>query len=101
MELEQSFDEQRSNTQMLLPSLRSTWTLMAWPNFRPSVSCAQFSCILYGLGAALGSVPWAWPQFPQTITNAPAATPTINVSLIACFMVVLPYWFDMTRCIRP
>src|SRR5260370_1024892 len=27
---------QRSNTQMLLPSLWSTWTLMAWPNFRRS-----------------------------------------------------------------
>src|SRR5262245_5070386 len=28
---------------------------MAAPNFRPSGSCAQFSCILYGLGPALGS----------------------------------------------
>ncbi len=100
IELEQSFVPQRSNTQMLLPSLWSTWTLMAWPNFRPSVSCAQLSCVLYGLGAALGSAPWAWPQFPETVITAPAATPTIKMSLIACFMIVLPCEIDMTGCIR-
>jgi len=27
---------------------------MAAPNFRPAPSCAQFSCILYGSGVALG-----------------------------------------------
>src|ERR1700693_1845886 len=52
----QPFEEQRSNTQMLLPSLWSTWTLMAAPSLRPSGSCSQLSCILYGLGAALGGL---------------------------------------------
>src|ERR1700730_1636897 len=74
---------------------------MAAPNFRPSVSCAQLSCVLYGLGAALGSVLWARPQFPETIISAPAATPIINVSLIACVMVVLPCGFDIPGASRP
>src|SRR5260221_14379387 len=86
----QPFEEQRSNTQMLLPSLWSTWTLMAPPSWRPSGSCSQLSCILYGLGAALGSAAWVWPRSPETAHSPPTAAPTINAIRITLFIVLLP-----------
>src|SRR5437763_11022217 len=89
VELAQEFAEQRSNTHMLLPSLWSTWTLMAWPSLRPSGSCSQLSCILYGLGAAFGSVACVYPRSLETAHSAPAATPTINAMRVTCFIVLL------------
>src|SRR5215831_11991311 len=89
MELAQEFEEQRSNTQILLPSLWSSWTLMAPPSWRPSGSCSQLSSILYGLGAALGSAAWVWPRSPEAAHSAPAATPTINAIRVMCFIVLL------------
>src|SRR6516225_205263 len=92
-ELAQLLPEQRSNTHMLLPSLWSTWTLMAAPSLRPSGSCSQLSCILYGLGAALGSAAWVWPR-SETAHSAPTATPTINAIRVTCFIVLLPCEFE-------
>src|SRR5262249_14905651 len=90
MELAQEFEEQRSNTQMLLPSLWSTWTLMAPPSWRPAGSCSQLSCILYGLGAALGSAAaWVLPRSLET-AHAPTATPTIKAICVTCLIVLLP-----------
>src|SRR6516165_7242707 len=63
---------------------------MAAPNFRPSGSCAQFSCILYGLGAALGSELCAQSRSPAIPDSAPAAAAIITDARNPWFMVVLP-----------
>src|SRR5712691_10283659 len=53
-ELAHELPPQRSNTQMLLPSLSAS-TPIVDPILRPAGSCAQFSSRRYGFGAALGS----------------------------------------------
>jgi putative tryptophan/tyrosine transport system substrate-binding protein len=63
---------------------------VAAPNFRPSGSCTQFSCILYGLGAALGSAPCAQSRSPAIPDSALAAAAIITVARNAWLIVVLP-----------
>src|SRR6516164_8533897 len=90
IELAQEFAEQRSNTHMLLPSLWSTWTLMAAPSLRPSGSCSQLCCTLYGLGSAFGSAAGVSPLSPVANHSAPTATPTMNAIRVTFFIVFLP-----------
>ena len=93
----QPFAEQRSNTQMLLPSLWSTWTLMAPPSLRPSGSCSQLSCILYGLGAALGSAACAQSRSPAIPVSAPAAAAIITVARNAWLHCSVDIWRGVRR----
>src|SRR5262249_14747015 len=62
---------------------------MAAPNFRPSGSCAQFSCILYGLGAALGSAPCAYSRSHAIPDSALTAAAIITCARSAGLIVAL------------